>query len=771
MATVGKLNVSLVANTAQFTAGLQRASKQVSSFATDVAGMAAGVAKWGAAAAAAAAAAGGYLVKQSLATIDAQAKVADSLGITTTALTGMQYAAGLSGASTEDLNKSLREMSRTVADATAGVPVATKALKDLGLSASELAGLRPEDQFGRFADAINRSADAGAKLNASNDIFKKSGLQIQAVLASGSAGLAQQRAEAERLGITFSRFDAAKVEQANDAFSRVAAILGGVVNRAAIALAPIIQGVSDDVVAMAGRFGGAGAIIDRTIDLVVEFGANVYSVARNAYDVLGEFFGALVDVGAGFLGAADRAGYLNSLLGVMRGSFQGLKLAGVSMGEAIINVLLYYDSKFQQVSTLVRDGFALVKNAGLFAWESIRVAVTYTIAYMGVRFAWMLDQAGAAVGVFNSAMGQSMGNAATALRSGTAEYVEEAEARLADLGAAVKTSAEDFAQSAAVAINPFNASGQGAWSATLSALKTEYHEAGIETATAFWKAYDGVDVVRAKAWVTAAYTRSAAAAQASADGVAAAQSKATAEAAILASMKSGEDAAMAADAARWRAGLDQEILAEDEFYNKKLAKLKEYNDKKFTSDAEHRLLVEQEETAHQERINQIQRKSAMADWKKKDLSVQLSDASNFFDGFAALSQTHNKKLQRIGKAAAMASAVASTAAGIMKCFEQFGIWGVVPAAAVAAAGAVQIAAIASSDSGGGGVRAPSGAVPALPGATPGDNVPDTNPFSRNTQQLTIVVNGAMVGREGINQMIDEINAAQRDGKPVQLVAA
>ena len=101
MANISTLTVSLVADTAKFTNGLKKGSKQSKQFAK--------AAKASAKAAAAAFAAMGVvigaLVVQSLKLVDAQRKTARTLGTSQATFAGLTLAAGIAGLSAQSFTK------------------------------------------------------------------------------------------------------------------------------------------------------------------------------------------------------------------------------------------------------------------------------------------------------------------------------------------------------------------------------------------------------------------------------------------------------------------------------------------------------------------------------------------------------------------------------------------------------------------------------------------------------------------------------------------
>ena len=120
--------------------------------------------------------------------------------------------------------------------------------------------------------------------------------------------------------------------------------------------------------------------------------------------------------------------------------------------------------------------------------------------------------------------------------------------------------------------------------------------------------------------------------------------------------------------------------------------------------------------------------------------------------------THNKTLFRINQIAAVANAIVNTAEGVTKSLSAYPMpLAAVMAAIHLAAGLAQIAAIRSASFGGGTTPSAVGAVPTinnqpvspfdLQAATEGANIPGS--------QITIIVEGSLIGDEGIRALLQE----------------
>lgn len=246
MATIGSLVVNLAARTGQFTKGLAAGGKSTSKF---VANLERGTSKllgFGGALTSIAGAAGlGFLVKKSFASIDALAKTADKIGISTENLSRLQHAAELTGVPITALNMGLQRFGRRVSQAADGAGEAQGALRELGLDAQRLEQVGLHESFLSVADALEKIPNPLDRVRIAQKLFDSEGVALVNTLAAGREGLEEMGRESDRLGRTISAELAKKVQDANDAMLRLWARMGGIVNRITGALAPALEWASD----------------------------------------------------------------------------------------------------------------------------------------------------------------------------------------------------------------------------------------------------------------------------------------------------------------------------------------------------------------------------------------------------------------------------------------------------------------------------------------------------------------------------------------------
>ena len=244
MANIGSLSVSIAARTEKFERGIGRSVTALGRF-TKAAGIAVkAAAAFSGAIVGAGVASLSYLVKSQFSAVDALAKTADKLGITTEKLSGLQLAAEETGVSSNTLNTALQRMVRRVSEASHGFGEARGALGELGLDAVKLARLSPDEQFREIAGAMANVGSQGDKVRLAMKLFDSEGVALVNTLKLGRTGLDEVQGAAERAGLTVSREMAGAIERANDAFGRLKMAFIGLGRQIAVRIAPLFEKAS-----------------------------------------------------------------------------------------------------------------------------------------------------------------------------------------------------------------------------------------------------------------------------------------------------------------------------------------------------------------------------------------------------------------------------------------------------------------------------------------------------------------------------------------------
>ena len=186
----------------------------------------------------------GLLVKSSLNATDSLAKTASKIGTTTEALSGLRYAADLTGVSTQTMDMALQRFTRRTAEAAQGTGEAKDAILELGIDARQLVKVPLDQRMLILADAFAKVDNEADKLRLAFKLFDSEGAALVNTLGLGRDGLAEMLGEARALGVVMSSDAAAGVEDANDALTRLRFLFKGVTDQTVAALAPAIESLT-----------------------------------------------------------------------------------------------------------------------------------------------------------------------------------------------------------------------------------------------------------------------------------------------------------------------------------------------------------------------------------------------------------------------------------------------------------------------------------------------------------------------------------------------
>lgn len=338
MSVVGNLVANLSLNSSSLTGGLNKGLQSLKSFASSgkglIAGLAAGV--------------GGYLsaslfqsyTSGAMNAIDATAKTADRLNILTEDLIGLRHAADLAGVGNDAFDATLLKMQKNLGTAAMkGGPVAA-ALGHLGIKAAEIANMGAADQFSKIAQGISEIQNPAERAAIATAIFGKQGQNLINTMQGGAAGLEAAQMEAEKLGITLSRVDAAKVEAANDSWTKFSQMISGIWNQVAVQLSPSLQFLWDKLVEVGTSGEGVGGLVRtgfETAVSVIAFAADMVDVVVVAfYAARAAVLGLGAAIPAAVLGGIQAFSELLSASSIVQTAVQGIQVVWYGVQTAAL---------------------------------------------------------------------------------------------------------------------------------------------------------------------------------------------------------------------------------------------------------------------------------------------------------------------------------------------------------------------------------------------------------------------------------------------------
>ena len=266
MAGIGELAVFVTANTKKAVTNLRNFGTRVKTTAATVAKASRTFAKVGLATAAstsaAAMAALAATTKQAFTEVDNLAKTSDMLGIMPEKLAGLRLAGEEAGLSISQLDTNMMKMVKRVSEASVGKGEGKGALAELGIDPVALNKLAPEEQLREIMKALEGVALQSDKVRLATELFGRQGANMTNMLKNGVGALDEAQVAAEMLGLSVDRFDASKVEEANDALGRVKSLMVGVGRVLAVEIAPYITMVSKGIVNWIKGMGGVQNVVN-----------------------------------------------------------------------------------------------------------------------------------------------------------------------------------------------------------------------------------------------------------------------------------------------------------------------------------------------------------------------------------------------------------------------------------------------------------------------------------------------------------------------------
>jgi molecular chaperone GrpE (heat shock protein) len=222
-------------------------------------------------------------------------KLSQSVGVSTELLSGYSHALNLSGVEISAFGRSVGLLSKNMLAALQGGKAQADVFKALGIEVKDADGnLRDtNDVLGEVSDRFAGMQDGAEKTALAMKLFGRSGAELIPFLNSGSKGLANMRAEAQKMGLVFSTETGKRIEEVNDSFTRMAGQIKGAAYQLTFSLLPALESTSTALSALLsgeglgqGGFGGVELLDEQIVTATAEVQKFKESLAG------GEMYGA-----------------------------------------------------------------------------------------------------------------------------------------------------------------------------------------------------------------------------------------------------------------------------------------------------------------------------------------------------------------------------------------------------------------------------------------------------------------------------------------------
>jgi len=330
MARKASLEARIGLNSSAFTrglAGLRRsAARFAAGFGRAIASAGKALLVLGIAGVAAASAGLAVLIKKTADYGDVIDKMSKRTGTSVEFLQKLKHAAELGGSSLANMEKGIRTLAKSTAEAGDGMATYADEFDKLGVSVRNADGdlKSTEAIFVEVAEALAKVESSTERVAIAQTLLGRSGTQVLAIMADGAKGFAEAMQEAEDLGLIMSAQDIKNAAEFNDQITRTKGLLGGLGRGFAARFLPALNAA---LVAFRGKI---KELQDE--DFFVEIGAKletgaatliaaftVFSKSTDKLATIANLFRAAFEFGGQFLSNKISEAFGNTAIGKLFG--------------------------------------------------------------------------------------------------------------------------------------------------------------------------------------------------------------------------------------------------------------------------------------------------------------------------------------------------------------------------------------------------------------------------------------------------------------------
>lgn len=239
--------------------------------------------------------------KETRAYADNVMQLSTQYGLTTDKIQEFQYMSELTDTSLETITGSMTKLTKNMQTATKGTGDAYARFEKLGISVTDTEGnLRSTDEV--FAEAISRLGNvenATERDALAMNIFGKSAMDLNPLIAVGREGLADYRAEAHEMGYVLDTDTLESLGAVDDAMQRANKRIDAVKNQIGRYLAPIVAEITEAFAnwRMSVDWQQVGQVIKTTMEIIgkaikglIDIFKTVIDVGKKVADTLKDIF-------------------------------------------------------------------------------------------------------------------------------------------------------------------------------------------------------------------------------------------------------------------------------------------------------------------------------------------------------------------------------------------------------------------------------------------------------------------------------------------------
>jgi hypothetical protein len=376
--------VELLVDDSQLVRGLRAAQKKLQAFGAAVQSLGKGLFGIGAGLAAPLATASKLFADAGSDLVD----MSQRTGASVDALSELGYAAEQSGSDLTTLEGGLRKMQKAVVAAAEGSDSAQQTFRQLGLSASDLAHLSPDQQFELIADRLAKIPNPAHKAALAMEVFGKTGTSLLPLMANGAAGIFELRQEAQALGLVMSTEDAQAAEAFGDTLDTVWKVLRMGVIQIGTAVEPILSDLAQTIIRVSVTAANWIKENRQLIATVFKIALGVAAAGAALFVLgtlisgIGSAIGLLASLAVGF---GTALGVIGTILGALLSPVGAVTAGIVALGA----YLLYVSGAGSAALDWLGRQFAALQAEALGAFQGISDALAAGDLALAARILWL----------------------------------------------------------------------------------------------------------------------------------------------------------------------------------------------------------------------------------------------------------------------------------------------------------------------------------------------------------------------------------------------
>ncbi len=294
----------------------------------------------------------GAMTKKFIDTGDWIDKMSKRTGFSAESLSELAYAADLSGASLNDVERGVKRMAGSILDAHSGLESYARAFRVLGVSVDDLMKMNPEEQFLTISEAIAKIEDPTIRAALAQDVFGRAGTALLPMMSDGAEGLRKMRQEARDLGIIFTNETAASAAELKDSQTALKESVKGLSMAFTEHLVPVLTNIVQSITAGISKVTEWARENPQLASTVIKVAAALGSallVLGPMVIMVPKLVAGVKLLAGGFTSLISPVGLLTAALAALALGYMKVKAAQDKANEAARNAAEAEDNLFQKL--------------------------------------------------------------------------------------------------------------------------------------------------------------------------------------------------------------------------------------------------------------------------------------------------------------------------------------------------------------------------------------------------------------------------------------